>query len=166
MGSMICCTTFEHQEVATSVQIPGDWKLISANAGQIDEPFVRFYIPPDFVERKAKHDFMGQSPKFYGNENVYLVFTIHTPYKTENDFSKQNNFRLERTIIDGKKADISTFTGTEMFNEAEGKNYVAILEITEIQGKTKNLSMWAYGKTQEDRENVIKIFKSVRFSDE
>ena len=50
-----------------------------------------------------------------------------------------------------------------MVNEATGKEYVAILDVSRKSEETESLKIWAYCKTPADREIVIKIFKSVRF---
>ncbi len=50
-----------------------------------------------------------------------------------------------------------------MVNEAEGKRYVAVMDVLKIDATAEGLMMWAYSKSPADRENVLKIFKSVRF---
>jgi hypothetical protein len=101
--------------------------------------------------------------KYYGNENIWLVFTIQSKPSSCYECSKESDYQFEKTIVDGKSGEISIFTGKEMQNKAEGKNYVAVFDVPQIQGNEKSLAMWAYSKTPEDRETVKKIFKSVRF---
>jgi hypothetical protein len=160
--TITACSTFEHKELGNNTAlkeyvVPYDWKPINAFN-------VEFYIPPDIIEKQPIKPMMkGSTAKFYGNENIWLVFTIQSNSEGSNRFIKERDFRLEKTFVDGKQAEITTFTGTEMFNEAEGKNYVAVLDVPQIQGNSNNLLMWAYSKSPEDRETVIKIFKSVQF---
>ncbi len=134
---------------------PLDWK-------QINEFSIEFFIPPDFLEKKKPH--IGGDIKFYENENVWIVLSVQQNSANIEKFSNENDFRLEKVFIDGKQAEIFTFTGKDMVNEAEGKNYVAVLNIPEIQRNGKNLLIWSYSKTQEDREVMQRVFKSVKFS--
>jgi hypothetical protein len=137
--------------------VPSNWKRIDASN-------VEFHIPSNLIEKEPRKPLMpGSTIKYYGNENIWLVFTIQSKSASSDRFAKERDFQVEQTIVDGKQAEISIFTGTEMVNEAEGKNYVASLDVPQIQENTKNLLMWAYSKSPEDRETVIKIFKSVRF---
>ncbi|MEO6588820.1 MAG: hypothetical protein ABIP06_05780 [Pyrinomonadaceae bacterium] len=139
--------------------MPNDWKRIEASDTE-------FFIPHNLAEKEPRHPMIKCSTaRFYGNKNIWLVFSIQSKSNDlmNNEYSKQRDFEAKETVVDGKQALITTFTGTNMINEAEGKNYVAVLNIPQIQGTTKNLLMWAYSKNLEDREIVLKIFKSVRF---
>lgn len=143
--------TIEHQELI----LPADWNRISAFS-------VEFYIPPDLNEKEEREMMPHSTAKFYGNENIWLVFTIQSKPSGSYRWTNDNSFQFEKTFIDGKPAEISTFTGTDMQNEAKGKDYLAVLDVPQIENE-KSLNMWAYSKTPADRETVIKIFKSVRF---
>ena len=161
------CNVYDYKESdKTTAQkeyiLPNDWKRTKASD-------IKFSIPPNLVEKEPRHPMMkGSTAKFYGSENIWLVFTIQSKPNDSmnNEDSKLRDFQVNKTVIDGKQSLITTFTGTEMVNEAEGKNYVAVLDIPQIQGNEKNLLMWAYSKSSEDREIVLKTFKSVQFPKE
>lgn len=151
---------FDRNTALKENSVPIDWKGVEASD-------VKFYLPVDLTEKEPRHLMMkGSTAKFYGNENIWLVFTIQSSSIGSDRFIKERDFNKEKIVIDGKQAEISTFTGTNMVNEAEGRNYVASLDVPQVQGNTKNLLMWAYSKSPEDRETVIKIFRSVQFLQE
>lgn len=157
---LVACTVSEHKESVNAVErqefiLPADWKLVNAFA-------VEFYIPPDLNETEYWEMLPGSTAKFYGNETIWLVFTIQSKPSGSSKYSKERDFQFEKAVIDGKQAEISTFTRTDLQNKAKGKDYVANLDVPQMENE-KSLKMWAYSKTLEDRENVIKIFKSVRF---
>ncbi len=146
---------FTIPEVEESV-LPTNWK-------RIKECSTMFYIPSELEEKKpyyAAHS--SGCIKVYGNENIWLNFARHSTTINIADSSSQRDFQLDKTLIDGKQAEISTFTGTDMVNEAQGKNYVAFMYVLRIRNE-ESIYMWAYSKSLEDRENVIKVFKSVQF---
>ena len=155
------CTLPERKESANVLErqefiLPADWKRINTSN-------VEFSVPPNLSEKEYKEMMPSSTAKFYGNENIWLVFTIQSKPSSSYKNSKERDFQFEKAIIDGKQAEISTFTGTDMQNEANGEDYVATLDVPQIQGNGESLKMWAYCKSSEDREIVIKIFKSVRF---
>ncbi len=62
-----------------------------------------------------------------------------------------------KTVIDGQSAEIITFSGAGNDLNAGSLDYGAVLEIPQMK-----LTMWSYSKTPQERENVMKIFRSVR----
>lgn len=163
----ISCNVSERREYNSTLEI--EKVAIPANWKRIDACNIQFYILPDLKEKPRQMMLSkDECVKFYGNENIWLVFVFTNDINQSNStgnkrFSQELDFQFEKTNIGERQAEITTFTRTDMQNEGEGKNYVAVLDIPQTRQNMGNVAMWAYSKSLEDRENVIKIFKSIRF---
>ena len=139
--------------------LPVDWK-------EVTECSIAFFVPPDLEEKKPYyviHSSKNDCIKAYGSENIWLNIGSGKTSYDNSLYAKEREYQLEKVDVGGKQVEISTFTGSDMVNEAKGKEFVAILDVSQKSEATKSLKMWAYSKTPADREIVIKIFKSVRF---
>ena len=154
----IACNVPEQKESISipenkEVVLPADWKLIS-------ECEIQFYIPPDLKEEKIQpYDSCVIQLR---SKNISLGIDVlegqpDSDFSRSNEYSRRNNFRLEKTVIDKQHAEITTFSGAGKDLNAKDLDFGAVLDVPQM-----NLTMWAYSKSPEERENVIKIFKSVR----
>jgi hypothetical protein len=154
----IACHTPEQKESIIVPEIeqatlPADWK-------RINECGFEFYIPSNLKEEKIQP--FDSCAKEYGSENNRLLLDViegtaqtDSNFTRSKEYSKENDFKFEKTVIDGQSAEITTFVGTGR----KGLDYGAVLDIPQM-----NLTIWTYSKSREEREKAIKVFKSIQKS--
>ena len=158
MWTVIACNVHEQKKSANIPEnkeavLPTDWKLIT-------ECDIQFYVPSNLKEKTVET--IDSCVKVYVSENIELSIDVlegqpKSDFSRSNEYSELSNFRLEKTVVDGQQAEIFTFSVAGMNLMVKGLDFGAVLDVPQM-----NLSMWAYSKSPEERENVIKIFKSVR----
>jgi len=152
--------TAENKEPArvaenSRTELPADWKLISACS-------LQFYVPRDFKEEKTQG--IDSCVKTYAGKNIQLsidkvLVGIDLPnYSRSNEYSTKSDYSLEKTSVDGKRAEIITFSVGETASNRSDLIYIAIFDIPEA-----GLTMLADCKSVEGRKSAINIFKSVKF---
>lgn len=132
-----------------SDKVPADWKQISVCSFE-------FYIPPDFKEEKVQgtdscvKNFVSRNIKLLIDEvDVGIEPQI---YSRSGSYSAEKDYLLEKTVVDGKSAEIITFSATKETRAKKDFIYGAVLDIPQV-----GLTIWAYCKSTEDREITKKI---------
>jgi hypothetical protein len=133
--------------------------IISADWRRINECGTEFYVPSALKEKKVQG--IDSCVKEYRGGNIRLELDVlegttapESVYSRSGEYSNKSEFKLTKTVIDGQKAEIITYTDLN----TDGVNYGAVLDFPQ-----RGFTMWAYNATQEDREMALKIFDSVRF---
>ncbi len=149
---------FESKELISisknkEVVLPVDWKVIT-------ECEIQFYTPSNLKEKKVRP--YDSCVIQLASENISLGIDVFegqpdSEFTRSNEYLGRKDSRLEKTVIDGQSAEIITFSGAGNDLNAGSLDYGAVLEIPQMK-----LTMWSYSKTPQERENVMKIFRSVR----
>lgn len=159
----ISCNASQNKE-----SVPPESKESTPPTGwtHINECGIEFYIPPSLKEQTFQPE--DSCAKEYASENIRLMLDVYggtfedKKFYRSKEYSREKDFKLEKINLDEQPAEIITYTWNrkklDSFKNKTGLENGAVLEVPE-----KNLTMWADSKSPEDRENAIKIFKTVRF---
>ncbi len=138
---------------------PIDWKLVT-------ECGLKFYIPSNLKEVKVQP--IDSCIKDYESENMILSLDVlegsnvaDSYSNLGNEFINERNFKLEEFNANGQQAKIITFSDASK-HEARDLTYCTVFYTTQL----KSITIYSYGKSINEQESSINIFKSIQFKND
>ncbi len=139
---------------------------ISDNWKKVEACGLSFFVPMDLKEIKVQP--IDSCVREYRNQNTIIeidsVDGADESGSRKNEYVSEKDFVIINELIDGQKAEIISYyrdaeTG---FKERKGLFYGVVLYIPNVNEKN-SLTIWTYSRSAEERENVSKIFRTIKF---
>ena len=136
-------------------QASPEWKRIVAHQS------FSFSIPADMWKRDVHG--IDSHTESYRNPDLEISFDYGEFSSRLDDLTNEIDNRSRWISIDGKRARLVTYYTSEVPSSAFGLNYVAAVYFPKTNKKRIHLTMQAYGKSKEEQEIAVAIFRAIKF---
>jgi hypothetical protein len=138
----------------SQVETPAGWKLISGCT-------VSLSVPPD-IEFVYDHS-IDTCYRYYWGKNIAVRIYV-TPFKIgSGEYSNWLEYCVTKTKINTREAEIVSTHIPVTSEENQGLDYMTMMLVPQFRSGSGNLIIWTWSRTPEDRDQAIKILRSVQF---